>query len=221
MHLRSSLFLLAASQLSTAPGQYSMGLQSGPLFFQGLWEAKKELSDMHGWTIGIQVVEGSIGEQGFRFGLDYGERRYHLRARKVNRMEDFDVTSYLLWFSTEIRWSLSKRYGLFFDLGPVIGFEVAERRVGVDYFEEAPRGAADSVVTNGIVERGFAIRDGRWRMGFSADLPIHGRWLATLGAHLCPGVGGWADGHGYATIDAHLRAGLLYRFVSKSKARRN
>lgn len=215
---RMSFYLFGVIAVPTCVrAQYSIGVQGGPLFFRGAWEAKQALSDTRGWIAGIQVVEGRVGETGFRVGLDYGERSYHMRARNINRLEEYDITSSLVWLSTEIRWSLSRRFGLFFELGPVIGFEVKEKRSGVDWFEDAPRGEADSVVVKGLVERGFAIRDGHWRLGLSAQLPISTRVQLALGAHLCPGVGNWARGHGYATLDTNLRAGLLYRLRSTKR----
>lgn len=198
--------------------QYGIGIQGGPLFFQGVWEAKQALTNTRGWMAGIQVVEGRKGETGFRIGVDYGERSYHLRARNINRKEEYDITSSLIWLSTEIRWPLSRRFGLFFDLGPVIGFELKEMRSGVDFFEEALPGEADSTLVTGLVERGFAIRDGHWRIGLSTELPIADRLRLTLGAHVCPGVGSWARGHGYATWDTNLRAGVLFRLRSTKRA---
>jgi Outer membrane protein beta-barrel domain len=198
--------------------QYSIGVQGGPFFFQGAWEAKQELSNTSGWMAGIQVVEGRTGKSGFRVGLDIGQRAYTLRAMNDdNQREEFNSTSTMLWLSFEMRWSLSRKHRIFFELGPVIGMEVHEKRTGVrfyegeDYFGMVWR--TDSIPAT-ETESGFAIRDGHWRIGVSAELPLAGRWLFTSGAHICPGVGSWARGHGYATIDATLRAGFLYRLRS-------
>ncbi len=217
MHCRSLLFLLGTCCIPGALlAQYSIGVQGGPLFFQGAWEAKKELSNTSGWMVGIQVVEGRTGKNGFRVGLDYGERSYTMRARNINRMEEYDMVTSMIWLSTEMRWPLSRRFGLFFDLGPVIGFEVKERREGINYYEDGRPGDADSTMVN-EVEHGFAISDGHWRIGLSAQVPIGGNWKFMAGAHLCPGVGSWAQGHGYATMDASMRAGLLCALKSKRK----
>ena len=217
MRLRALYLLHGICWLpTTLVAQYSIGVQGGPLFFQGGWEAKEELSNTSGWMAGIQVVEGRTGKSGFLVGLDYGERAYSMRAKNVNRMEEFDMVTSMVWLATELRWPLSRRFGLFFDLGPVIGFEVKERRQGVSYFPEGRRGDADSTMVN-EVERGFGIRDGHWRVGLSAQVPIGGGWNLTAGAHLCPGVGNWAQGHGYATMDSSIRAGLLYAIKSKRK----
>lgn len=219
MRIRPLCLLLGTCWMPPATkAQYSVGAQAGPLFSSGLGEdVTSHLSGMHGWMAGIQVVEGRTGQSGFRFGLDYGERSYHVRALNVNRVEDDTSVSSLFWLSTEMRWPLSRRFGLFFDLGPVIGFEIKEVRSGVSYYQEAPTGEADSTVARGEVERGFGIRDGHWRIGLSAQVPIAGAWRLTAGAHLCPGVGSWARGHGYATMDATLRVGFLYLISSKRK----
>ena len=200
--------------------QYSIGVQGGPLFFQGAWEAKEELSNTMGWMAGIQVVEGRQGERGFRFGLDAGQRAYTVRANSPDDgiREEFSSVSTMVWMSFEIRWPLSKRHRVYFDLGPVIGVELHEKREGVRFHQgEDHWGTAWTTERIAATEResGFAIRDGRWRFGVSAEFPLADRWLFTSGAHINPGVGSWALGHGYATLDATLRAGLLYRIGSR------
>lgn len=216
-------FLLATAGLPTAlVAQYSVGVQGGPLFFQGVWEAKEELSNTSGWTAGLQIVEGRRGEQGFRIGLDAGQRAYTISANSSESgiREEFSSVSTMLWLSFEMRWPLSRKHRIYFELGPVIGMELREDREGVRYFEgtdhfgmawnTAPSAASET-------ESGFAARDGHWRFGFSAEWPVADRWLVTTGAHLCPGIGSWALGHGYATIDSSIRAGLLYMIKSKQK----
>lgn len=201
--------------------QYSTGVQGGPLFFQGAWEAKQALSNTHGWVTGIQVVEGRSGKTGFRIGLDAGQRAYAIRAVSddTSIREEFSSVSTILWVSFEMRFPLSRTHRIFFDLGPVIGAEVNERREGARYEEGYALGTGwySNRTPASESESGFAIRDGHWRIGVSAELPMGGRWLITSGAHLCPGVGSWALGHGYATLDASVRAGVLYRLHSTKK----
>lgn len=196
-------------------GQYSIGAQGGPLFFQGAWEAQDELIKTHGWMVGLQFVEGRRGQRGFKVGLDAGQRGYTVHANSPDGgiREEFNSVSTMMWLSFEMRWPLSRKYRIYFELGPVIGVELYEERKGVrynegvDYFGTAWR---RDLVAASETESGFAIRDGRWRFGFSAEWPIADRLLVTSGAHLCPGIGSWALGHGYATMDATLRAGVLY-----------
>ncbi|MBL0129413.1 MAG: hypothetical protein IPP83_18630 [Flavobacteriales bacterium] len=203
-------------------GQYSIGVQGGPLFFQGAWEAKQALTNTHGWTAGIQIVEGRRGQQGFKIGLDIGQRAYTIRANSDDSgvREEFSSVSTMLWMSFEMRWSLSRRHRIYFDLGPVIGVELHEERQGVRFYEGydvfGTAWETDRIVIS-ETESGFAIRDGHWRFGFSAEWPVAGRWLVTSGAHLCPGVGSWALNHGYATWDADLRAGVLFRLHGKKQ----
>jgi hypothetical protein len=213
------LLLLVAICLSTAAvGQFGLGAQGGPLFFKGVFpEPSAALSNTSGFAAGLQFTEGHKGESGFRIGLDYVERAYHLYAQNINRMEDLTVRSSLLWFSSEMRWPVSKRVGLFFDLGPVIGFEFKEQRSGESWDGTVGEYHADLMTIPDEVETGFGIRDARWRMGFSLDVPIGGNWLVTTGAHLCPGIGNWARGNNYATLDGQLRAGLMRRFGNKRK----
>lgn len=199
-------------------GQYGLGIQGGPLLCKGVFpEASAALSGTTGFTAGFQFTEGQKGESGFRIGLDYAERAYHLHAQNINRMEDLAVLSSLVWFSAEMRWPLSKRVGLFFDAGPVIGVEFQERRSGETWDANTGGPRTDLVVMEEEVETGFNIRDARWRMGISADVPIGGGWFVTAGAHLCPGIGNWARGHNYATLDGQFRAGLMRYFGGRRK----
>ncbi len=212
---RALYILLGACCLpATLVAQYSIGVQGGPLFFQGAWEAKEELSNTHGWTAGVQVVEGRAGKSGFRMGLDLGQRGYTVRTtNEGSQRVEFTSTSTMLWLSFEMRWPLSKRHRIFFDLGPVIGAELHEKREGARFYEGYALGTGwySDAIPASETESSFAIRDGHWRIGVSAELPLGGRWLFTSGAHICPGVGSWALGHGYATMDTTVRAGFLYR----------
>lgn len=205
---------------SALVAQYAVGVQGGPLFFQGAWEAKDELSNTSGWTGGVQVVEGRAGKSGFRMGLDLGQREYTVRTKNDGSQRvEFTSTSTMLWLSFEMRWPLSKKHRIFFDLGPVIGAELYEKREGARFYEGYALGTGwySDAVPASETESGFAIRDGHWRLGVSAELPLAGRWLFTSGAHICPGVGSWAQGHGYATLDSSVRAGLVYAIKSKRK----
>lgn len=207
---------------SALVAQNGIGVQGGPLFFQGAWEAKDELTNTQGWMAGLQFVEGRRGKSGFKIGIDAGQRGYTVRANSPDGgiREEFNSKSTMLWLSFEMRWSLSRKHRIFFELGPVIGVELLEEREGVryhegvDYFGTAWR---TDVVAASETESSFAIRDGHWRIGVCAEWPIADRWLVTSAAHLCPGVGSWALGHGYATMDATVRAGLLYAIKSKRK----
>lgn len=220
--LRLGTLLLGMGCVAAAGAQYAIGIQGGPLFSQGAWEATDALTDLHGWTTGVQFVEGRRGERGFRVGVDAGQRGYTIQAKSdesgIN--EEFSARSTMVWLSFEMRWPLSERHRIYFDLGPVIGFELHEQRCGVRYFEGRDflgQNWSTEHVQATEDESGFAIRDGRWRMGFTAELPVADRLFATGGLHLCPGVGSWALGHGYATVDASARIGILYALSSRSK----
>jgi len=187
------------------------------MLFSGVGEAPtKALSNTQGWTAGLQFVEGRKGENGFRIGLDLGQRSYTLNAMSEDLREEFASVSTMLWISFEMRWSLSRRRRIFFELGPVIGVELREERNGTRFSEGySLTGWYSDEMPASETETGFSIRDGHWRFGVTAELPLEGRWYVTGGAHLCPGVGSWARGHGYATMDASMRMGFLYWLSNK------
>jgi hypothetical protein len=194
-------------------GQYGVGVQGSTFYSTGAWEARQELDEKRGWTAGVQWVEGGRKTTGFRIALDGGQRTYNLKSRNEEGMrEEFASVSNFVWLSFELRWRLGRRHRFFFELGPVIGAEVREVRDGARFEEGVALGSGwySRRIPVNEVETGFAIRDGRWRLGFSGEWPIMDRWLISTGLHLCPGVGIWARGQGYATVDASLRAGLLY-----------
>lgn len=206
------------------PAQVAVGLQGGPLLSRGAWEAQEELSDTRGCQAGIHMTEGRRGERGFRVGLEAGQRGYTIRAnsKEGGIREEFDAVSTMLWLSFEIRWPLSQRHRIFFDLGPVIGFELHEQRAGVRFYEGHDylgRYWSKDRIAATEQESGLAIRDGRWRMGVSAEWPVAPRCMISTGAHLSPGVGSWAMGHGYATLDASARLGIVYALSSERKYR--
>ena len=206
-------------------GQYGIGIQGGAFVATGAWEAREELNERGGWMAGLQWVEGGRDAMGFRIGLDAGQRRYSVKARHElhNAQEEFESVSSLLWLSFELRWRLTRKHRLYFEIGPVIGAEIGERRAGVriDRGGDFQTGYYRRETPVDEVERGFSVRDGRWRIGFTGEWPIGGRLLATTGLHVCPGVGNWAREHGYATVDASTRAGLLYMMgAGKARGRR-
>lgn len=203
-------------------GQYGIGVQGGSFHTTPVWAAKQALGRVQSWTTGLQFVEGRRGGPGFRTGLDVGQRTFDVQAQsnESSIMEEFSVVSTMLWISFEMRWSLSRKHRIFFELGPVIGFEVHEKRSGIRYYEGHDFFGIHwrrNEVSASEVESGFAIRDGRWRLGLSSEWPLAGRWLVTAGAHISPGVGNWALGHGYATLDSSIRAGLLYLLPGKGR----
>lgn len=220
LHLLTALAFCKTGLLA----QLGIGLQGGPLFFQGAWEAKQELTNTNGWTAGLQFIEGHSGERGFRVGLDAGQHKYNIQAKSPDDgiREEFSSVSTLMWMSFEMRFPLSTKHRIFFDVGPVIGVELLEERNGVRYHEGQDY-LGNAWTTDRVEaserESGFAIRDGHWRLGVSAELPIGGRWLATGNAYVCPGVGSWALGHGYATLDSSVRAGFAYVLPGKKKFR--
>ena len=226
MQLRFVLLLLSCA--FTRPwlmGQYGIGIQGGAFVATGAWEAREELKERGGWMAGLQWVEGGGDAMGFRIGLDAGQRRYSVKARHEldGKHEEFESVSSLLWLSFELRWRLTRNHRLFFELGPVIGAEIGERRVGVrvDQGGDFQTGYYRRETPVDEAESGFSVRDGRWRIGFTGEWPIGGRLLATTGLHVCPGVGNWAREHGYATVDASAGVGLLYMMIDgKAKGRR-
>lgn len=223
--MRSSAFtltLLFSLFQQLLCGQYGIGVQGGPFHTTPAWEAKQALGNAQGWTAGLQFVEGRRGGPGFRTGLDVGQRAFDVLAKsnEGSIIEEFSAVSTMLWLSFEMRWSLSRRHRIFFELGPVIGMEIHERRSGSRYYEGQDfygRPWRTNEVATTERESGFAIRDGRWRLGFSSEWPLAGRWLVTAGAHVSPGVGNWALGHGYATLDSSIRMGLLYLLPRKGR----
>lgn len=71
MRGRFITFIGAALLTATGHAQHGIGIQGGPLFFQGLSEqATTALSNTSGYTVGFQFVEGAQGESGFRIGLE-------------------------------------------------------------------------------------------------------------------------------------------------------
>lgn len=196
-----------------AAAQYGIGAQGGPMYFHGISEeARKALNNTSGYTVGLQFLEGGRGESGFRIGLELCRRNYDLLAQNESRWEELTVRSDLINFSAEMRWPVGRRSGVFFELGPVIGFEVREQRTGVSFITDVftPRG---DVQVMDEVEGGFGIRDGHWRIGFTGELPVGGGWYVTGGVHACPGIGNWARGNNFATFDTNLRAGVVRRFA--------
>lgn len=194
-----------------AVGQYSIGLQGGPLFFQGSSEAtNKALTNTSAYTVGAQLLEGGAGETGFRFGLDLCHRTYDLTARQplTSRMERLRSGSDLLQFAMEVRWSLSEELHVSFDFGPLFGVEIREKRAGVSYYQDGPASGSDTLVID-EVEVGFAITDIRLRIGMSMEFPLHGAWSLSSGMHLSWGHTTWARDHAYGTFDGQLRAGLV------------
>ncbi len=192
--------------------QYALGVQGGPLFFSGVDpKAWAELSNTSGWSVGLQLVEGRRGESGFRVGLDVGQRRYGIYANNEILHARYDMTSTLCWVSFEMRWPLSHRHRVFFELGPVIGLEIREERSGHLIYDYNDWGTSrtDEIPDAGV-ETKAAITDGHWRMGVSAELPIQGRWWAMGGAYIAPGVGNWARGIGMVVVDGQVRLGLMY-----------
>lgn len=214
MRLRCRLLLIATILASSADGQFGLGVQGGPLFFNGVFpEPSAALSNTSGFTVGLQFTEGRKGESGFRIGLELCRRNYDLLAQKENRWEELAVRSDLINFSAEMRWPVGRRSGVYFELGPVIGFEVRERRTGVTFFTDSftPRYDEQEMDEE---ERGFGIRDGHWRIGFTGELPVGEGWYLTGGVHACPGIGNWARGNNFATFDTNLRAGVMRRFAA-------
>lgn len=182
------------------------------MLFQGLFdEASAALSSTYGWSVGAQFIEGGRGTSGFRFGLDLMERGYTLKALNEGRNEDYQVESTLIQFSAEMRWPLSRKAGVFLNVGPAIGFEVHEVRTGESYYSDARDPYYQVVKADGEVETGFNIRDGHWRIGVTVEKPIGGGWEVTGDVYASPGVGNWARGHTYATLDMQLRAGVIRR----------
>lgn len=213
--MRGRVITLIGAALLTATGhaQYGIGIHGGPLFFQGLSEeAAAALSSTSGYTVGLQFVEGAQRASGFRFGLELCRRNYALLAQNVNRWEELIVESDLINFSAEMRWPMGRRSRFYFELGPVIGFEVHERRQGATFTKDVFTDRGDEQAMD-EVERGFAIRDGHWRIGFTGELPVGSGWYVTGGVHACPGIGNWARGNNFATFDTNVRAGLMRRFT--------
>lgn len=211
MYKVTECLLMVCCGSASAYGQYSIGGQGGPLFFQGSGETtNKQLTHTGGYTIGAQFLEGGVGETGFRFGLDLCHRAYDISARQAltNRMERLRCGSDLLQFSMEVRWPLSEELPVYFDFGPLIGMEIREERTGVSYYEDGRANGSDTLVID-EVEIGFAIRDIRLRVGLSMEFPLDGAWSLTSGMHLSWGHTTWAGDHAYGTFDGQLRAGLV------------
>ncbi|MCU0320310.1 MAG: hypothetical protein MUE88_09570 [Flavobacteriales bacterium] len=197
---------------SAVQAQWMVGAQGGPLFFHGVDpKAWAELSQTSGWSAGVHVIQGRRGESGFRFGLDVGQRRYGLYSNNEILHARYDMVSTLAWLSFEMRWSLSRRHRVFFELGPVIGVQLQEERSGhvLQAYNDWGTPRLDEIPDSGV-ERGTTITDGHWRMGVSIELPLQGHWWAMGGAHIAPGVGNWARGIGMIVVDSQVRLGLMY-----------
>lgn len=207
---------------SSVTGQYAIGIQGGPLFYHALSDASsKSLDHTGGFTIGTQLLEGGVGETGVRMELDLCHRTYDLIARqpKNSRMiEELRCASSLVRFSMELRWPLSDELPVYFDLGPVIGAEMLEKRYGIVYDGDLMFGRADAIVID-EVETGFAIRDIRLRIGLSMEFPLNEEWRLTAGAHMGPGFTTWARDHAYLTLDGQLRVGVVRSFGRSGQKR--
>ena len=208
-------FLFVCVVVSSASAQYAIGIQGGPLFFNGLsGSASKSLDHTGGFTFGAQLLEGGVGETGVRVELDLCQRTYDLIARQPGNsrmIEELRCAGSLVRFSMDVRWPISDELPVYFDLGPLIGAEVREKRKGIAYDGDLMYGRADAIVID-EVETGFAIRDIRLRFGLSMEFPLSEEWRLTAGAHMGPGFTTWARDHGYLTLDGQLRAGVVRSF---------
>lgn len=202
-----------------AMAQWALGVQGGPLFFRGVDpKAHAELGNTGGWTAGLHLLEGRRGRSGFRIGLEVGERRYRLSGDNEVIRAQYDMRSTLAWISFEMRWALSRKHRIFFELGPVIGMELREVRNG-HLLDWSWGGGVVSreLIPDAGVETARTITDGHWRMGVSAELPLQGRLWAMVGAHVAPGIGNWGRGVGVIVVDSQVRAGLAYRISGRRK----
>ncbi len=206
------LILLSCLLSGVSRGQYALGIQVGPLFFDALTGASsKTLDQTGGFTFGAQILEGGVGESGVRVELDLCHRTYDLYARQPGNsrmIEELRCASSLVRFSLEVRWPISEALPVYFDLGPLIGAEVHERRRGIVYDGDVMYGRADAIAIDEI-ETGFAIRDIRLRFGLSMEFPLNEEWRLTSGAHMGPGFTTWARDRGYLTLDGQLRLGVV------------
>lgn len=198
---------------SGARAQWVLGVQGGPLFFQGVDpKANAQISNTDGWSAGVHLLEGRRGRSGFRIGLEAGERRYQLSGDNEVIRAQYDMRSTLVWISFEMRWALSRKHRIFFELGPVIGMELREVRNGhlLDWDRDGWNVYRVQIPDAGV-ETARTITDGHWRMGVSAELPLQGRLWAMVGAHVAPGIGNWSRGVGMIVVDSQVRAGIAYR----------
>ena len=215
-------FVVVCVVVSSASAQVAIGIQGGPLFFNGLsGSASKSLGHTGGFTFGAQLLEGGVGETGVRVELDLCQRTYDLLARSPEKSwltEELRCASSLMRFSMDVRWPINEKVPVYFDLGPLIGVEVHEKRTGIVFNGDRTNGRADATVID-EVETGFAIRDIRLRFGLSMEFPLSEEWRFTTGAHMGPGFTTWARDHGYLTLDGQLRVGVVRTFGRSAQER--
>ncbi len=195
-----------------AQGQYGIGPRYGPIIWivPGNARTSAIAQNRSAHSIGIILQQVNHEGNGFRFGLERVTRSFDLDLLNgiTNRREILEMRTVLLQFSSEIRFKIEGSRGFFFDMGPVIGAQLAEMRTGVAFYDHP--GQEDPQYVNGLVERGFEIRDFRWRFGFSKDVPLADRLLMTVHASASPGFSAWFRDRGFMTADLQLAVGLVY-----------
>ncbi len=116
----------------------------------------------------------------------------------------------MIYFTADVQIALAKRMRLFFDLGPMLGVQVGQRRQGIR-FSDFPV-YADTLHVDER-EAMFKLNDVRLHIGISGDIPVGEHLRIMLGAGLSCGHGNWAEEVPLFTIDEQVRAGVAWGWL--------
>lgn len=195
----------------TIHGQYALGVRAGFTgFFMPLELGAKDATTGSGPAFGLTLHQLQKEGTAFRMSLDLQKRSYYLDQFNgfTNRREQLQMDQLFVAFSTEVRWRLSSTQQVYFDFGPMIGAQLAERANGIA-FTEGYR-TNDTITVTGDSRSKFVINDVRLRFGPSADFSLGERFHFTSLLSIAPGWGDWFRNKGRFNVDLQALVGFGY-----------
>lgn len=207
------LFLFALFVQLPLTAQYFVGFQVAPTHMRTFGSSGGQVEDLKGYGVGIAAWDrDTVGQGNFRFGLDWVQRSYQMDmvvGMGMRNRAQLDLVTEMLYFSADVQIALAKGLPLFFDFGPMIGFQVGQRREGIR-FSNFPV-LSDTLEVNER-EAMFRLNDVRLHIGISGDIPVGKHFRFMLSAGLSCGHGNWAEEVPLFTFEEQVRAGIAWRW---------
>lgn len=197
-----------------AKAQYFIGFQAGPIGMLPLGNSGDQVKHLRGYGIGLAAWDrDTVGQGNFRFGLEWVQRSYNMDLFTSSGGDEthrkLDLRSSFVYFTMDAQLALASGIPFYFDIGPMIGIQVHQRRQGISYHYY--RASTDTVVVDESASM-FGIHDLRLHLGLSGDIPVGGRVRLMLSAGISPGWGDWAEGVSLFTLDEEFRIGVSLRW---------